>query len=264
MREICVIKEVVRRIFQGFGYDVRKYDRGRSERGTPFDVQRTLLELTDRKNPRIFDVGAHRGQTASAYLDVFSDPRIHSFEAFPDAYRALQERYEGDERVECIQTAVSDSLGEATFYLNHADATNSLLPRPNDKKEYYPPHAGEKGKTTVQTTTLDQYMEEREIETVDILKLDIQGGEVRALQGAKEILQKGEIAIIYSEVAFAPKYKSQPLMHEVWRFVEEYGYSFFNLYNMSIASDGQLHQADAIFVSPAVRTVAPSAKFYHH
>jgi FkbM family methyltransferase len=107
---------------------------------------------------------------------VFPDACVHAFEAFPDAYRSLRERYEDDDRVECIQTAVADAVGEETFHLNHADATNSLLPRPDETKAYYPSHAGAKGTMTVQSTPLDRYAEEQDIETVDILKMDIQGG----------------------------------------------------------------------------------------
>nr|WP_272506793.1 FkbM family methyltransferase [Salinibacter ruber] len=236
------------------GYTVKKYDGKSSGREDPFGAQRKLLTLVGRSNPLIFDVGAHRGQTVSAYLDVFPDAHIHAFEPFPDAYRELRDRYANSDQVECIQAAVADSPREETFHLNHADATNSLLPRPDGKKEYYPSHAGSKGTMTVQTTTLDRYVEEHDIQTVDILKMDIQGGEQMALQGAQDLLCSNNVSVLYSEVAFAPKYEGQPLMHDVWRFVEAYGYSFFNLYDMSVARDGQLHESDAIFVSSPVRS----------
>jgi FkbM family methyltransferase len=248
-----MLKGVLKKIFRFAGYDVRRYDGRSSGRESPFEAQRRLMGLVDGTAPRIFDVGAHQGETVSAYLDVFPDARVYAFEAFPDAYRSLRERYESDDRVECIQTAVADAVGEETFHLNHADATNSLLPRPDETNAYYPSHAGAKGTMTVQSTPLDRYAEQQDIETVDILKMDIQGGELLALQGAEDMLRGGDIALIYSEVAFAPKYEGQPLLHQVWRFVEAHGYSLLNLYNRRVASDGQLHQADAIFVSPSVR-----------
>jgi FkbM family methyltransferase len=212
------------------------------------------MDLTDTTEPEILDVGAHRGQTASTYLQLFPKAHIHSFEALPATYQRLVNEHGEDRRVECVEKAIADAVEEQTFYINHFDATNSLLPRPQEEKRYYPASAEPKAETTVQTTTIDHYTSEHNIKHVDILKLDIQGGELMALEGAEEMMASQDISLVYTEVMFAEKYKNQPFLDEVWGAMKERGYSLFNLYNLSVAPDGQLHEADAIFVSREVRS----------
>ncbi len=53
------------------------------EKTNPFTVQRDFM--VDKGNLCIFDVGAHYGETALRYRDVFSDVRIYSFEPFTES-----------------------------------------------------------------------------------------------------------------------------------------------------------------------------------
>lgn len=61
--------------------------------------------------------------------------------------------------------------------------------------------------------------------------------------------------MVYAEVMYIPHYEGSPMMHEIWSFLSEFGYSRFNTYQSadSVAPDGQLRQTDAIFFSPALR-----------
>ena len=53
-------------------------------------------------------------------------------------------------------------------------------------------------------------MQENKIESVDILKLDLQGGELDALDGASKSLKEGKIKCILCEVMFECHYYNQP------------------------------------------------------
>ena len=85
---------------------------------------------------------------------------------------------------------MSDAVGTADFYLHAygSNVWNSLLPKvsgsivPEDVSA-----------VKVPTITIDLFCERHNIKTIDLLKLDIQGGELLALKGAVNMLQKGGI-----------------------------------------------------------------------
>ena len=75
-----------------------------------------------------------------------------------------------------------------------------------------------------------------------------------ALQGAAKSLQQKNISIIYTEALFAPHYEDNPLLRELWNYLEQYDYTLFDIYDMYRATNGQLRFADAIFISTEVRS----------
>ena len=100
--------------------------------------------------------------------------------------------------------------------------------------------AAEKTKQDVETITIDEVMKLNNINKIDILKFDIQGGELMALQGAMNALQQKKISLIYTEALFVPHYENNPLLRDLWNCLEQYGYSLFDIYDMYRATNGQL------------------------
>lgn len=100
----------------------------------------------------------------------------------------------------------------------------------------------------VRTITLDEFCSQRNIQHVDLLKLDAQGGELDALRGAQNLLARGGISLIYSEVEFVQFYEGQPLFHDIWMYLQGHGYSFRDLFNVR-RRNSQMLWGDAIFVS---------------
>lgn len=248
------MRQLILKILAAFGYELRKVRKSEDRKfKDPLECQKYLLSGSGQDEPVIFDVGANRGQTAIRYRSVFPGSRIYSFEPFPDSFKALKEVTSEDDLCFCVNAAVADQSGTRTFYVNCMDSTNSLLPRPKLDKRYYPKDAGEKTTTEVNTITLDDFIRENSIERVDILKMDIQGGELFALEGAKELLSKSFFPIIYTEVMFVPHYEGGALMYQIWSHLQEFGYSLYSVYNLYKARNGQLRQGDAIFISEKLR-----------
>jgi FkbM family methyltransferase len=219
----------------------------------PFDAQQQMLNELRQPRITIFDVGANHGQTAQVYRAKFLNADIYCFEPFPDSVAALQCTFSDDQRVHIIPKAVSQKTGRSTFYVNGYDATNSLLPRPSAGRRYYPRHAGPKETIEVEVITLDEFVAGTDVSAIDILKLDIQGGELMALRGAMRLLEAGNVSLIYTEVMFIPHYDGEPLFYEIWSFLEQFGYSLFDIYNSETATNGQLRFGDALFVNRVVR-----------
>jgi FkbM family methyltransferase len=204
----------------------------------------------------IFDVGAHSGETVGRYRKYFPLAQIYSFEPFNSAFKELEMLVSGDKNTHPLQLALTDMVGNIKFYANSAKQTNSVYKPEDIDKRFYHDHDkyySDTKEIEVASSTIDIFCKERSIEGIDILKMDVQGGELKALIGAKDMISKHRIKVIFFEVSFIKIYARQPLFHEIQDWLNIHGYTLYNLYYLSPSSEGQLVAADAIFVSLEIK-----------
>ena len=233
---------------------VRRYRKRRNLRlglksRDPFVI---IRELTPVERPLIFDVGAHVGLAATRFRELFPLATIHCFEPYPESFERLRAGVAGSRPLELHPLALAAAEGEATFSVNRNSATNSLLASDARGEIYW---RGDTPVTTgalkVRTTTVDAFASARGIESMDILKMDVQGGEYEVLRGARDLLGRRAIGLIYMELITAPTYVGQHAVREYLEIFDAHGYVLFDLYNFG-RSDGRLLQTDIIVVSPDV------------
>lgn len=242
------IKRSMRTVFRLLNIELRRY-RPQTD---IWLAQKNLLR--DVHSPIVFDVGANIGQTLEAYMDLFPNGEIYCFEPFPDSFAALRQAASRYSQAHAYPLAISDSVGERTFYVNAAyHATNSLLPRPVSGPRYYPDEARLDNTIAVTVDTLDSFVQRSGVGKIDILKMDIQGGEMSALRGAEKLLDKQSAKVIVTEIMFIPHYEGGGLFHEINEFLVHKGYSLFGIYDLHYADNGQLRFADAIYINNDMR-----------
>ena len=246
-----LMKRLAKVTLGGLGYELRK--KSAAGISDPFEAQRQLINNLSKTDISILDVGANKGQTTRRYRTEFPTAEIYCFEPFPDSIAELQKQFSDDRKIHIVPKAVAQKKGVATFYVNEFDATNSLLPRPISDRRYYPKSAGPKESIEVEVIDLDEFLRVSNISLIDILKFDIQGGELNALHGAESLLGAGSTSLIYTEIMFIPHYEGASLFHEIWSFLSKFGYSLFDIYDLHRATNGQIRYGDALFVSESVR-----------
>ena len=163
-----------------------------------------------------------------------------------------------------IPLILSKSIDTQTLYITNAIHCSSLY-EPN--APYLNRFSGMKQgisldfEVEVETTTLDYFCETEGIETIDFLKIDVQGADLDVLRGASQLLNTSVLGILI-EVEFTPLYKDQPLFADIDIFLRNQGFCLIDLRmedtwcrrprNISpiYASDrnGQLLWADALYV----------------
>ena len=249
------LRRAIRTLFHSVGLELDRYDSHRNK----WLAQRNLLG--GKPSPIILDVGANVGQTVESYKALFPQAEIHSFEPFPDSYCKLQNLASRHNKVHTYPLAIADKTGESRLYVNAIyHATNSLLPRPSSGHRYYPEGAELNESITVVKDTLDAFFERSGLSHIDILKMDIQGGELAALYGAEKLLAAQTIGLIMTEVMFIPHYEGGAMFHEIHQFLLSKGYSLFGIYDIHYAENGQIRFADAIYVSSDLRAELTSRK----
>lgn len=94
----------------------------------------------------------------------------------------------------------------------------------------------ETGRGTVALTTLDEWCAEHGVTYIDAMKLDTQGSELGALQGAETVLST--VQLLEIEVEFNPMYEGQPLFGDVDAWLRSRGFLLWRLDNMVHYSTG--------------------------
>lgn len=220
-----------------------------------FSAQRLFFD--NDSTPIIFDVGAYTGEVAKTYRKIFPRATVYCFEPFGGSFREL-EKLSIDPLVKRFPVAMSDQVGKTMLNVNTDLSCNSFFPRPQNEPAYYSAQARNVDQVEIETTTIDSFCNKENIERIDILKLDVEGAEIKALKGAHNKLSSHAVTLIYTEVMFISHYEGGCLYHELAGLLEQYGYTLFNLYNLKRAKDGQLRWGNANFLSPQARAIITS------
>lgn len=214
-----------------------------------FQKQNWLVEMLGRTELTVFDVGGNIGQSVEKYRELFPACNVYSFEPHPRTFSALQERYSAVSGVHCEQLALGARPGTASFYATKCAEASSLFAPEEFIRERSPKRNYDYAVLKVSVDTLDHVTERLGIETLDILKIDVQGAELEVLRGAEKLLREGRIDIIYSEVLFAENYSGQSDFCDIWFHLKQFGYAAWDLFPFLHTKLGRLWTANAIFVS---------------
>lgn len=137
----------------------------------------------------IADVGANIGyHTLLAAMATEGEGRVFAFEPEPVNFALLVRNVELNEypNVTAVQRAVSNEAGEALLFRDESNWGAHSLSDGN---------VSEEDTLRVETVTLDGYFEQAGVDRIDVLKLDVQGAEGLALEGARRVLQSPDILV---------------------------------------------------------------------
>lgn len=188
----------------------------------------------------IIDIGANEGQKAIRYRGLFPNARIFSFEPVPDTFQILRSRCVGDQQVETIQAAVSDECSTAPMYIVRHNVGNSLLKPVGHWTET-------KATITVRTITVDEFCEERGIDSIDILKVDAEGSESAVFRGAEGLFRKRAIRNVFTEVYFNPLYSGMPLFADLDAILKAKGFRLHGIYSLTPSYEGYVLGGNAFY-----------------
>jgi len=247
-----MIKKNIKKLLNALGFDLIRYDKEIQNLSFDQIIKKKLI----KRNPIIFDVGANEGQSIKKYLNILKNPIIHSFETVSSAFNIMSERFSGNKKIYLNNFAlgkkkekkiinITKKTENSSFYKINQN-TDWLKKRSKqyrtDQKNY------SKEKELVSLITLDQYCKKRNIDRIDLLKIDTQGHELEVLHGAKTLIQQNKIGIIISEVMFDNVYDKQTNIYDIEKKLLKYNFRFvgINLMNNNLFS-GLLFAADVMY-----------------
>jgi hypothetical protein len=104
------------------------------------------------------------------------------------------------------------------------------------------------GSTTIEVPleTLDRLAEKLQLASPVLLKIDVQGAELKVLGGARATLRKIDHVLV--EASFAPLYEGQPPFDQLYRFLHDEGYRMSGVWDTLLSPvDGSVLQSDLLF-----------------
>jgi len=197
-------------------------------------AERQLLRKSLFPGAVVVDAGANIG-VYSEFLSRCVGPNgvVHSFEPSPDNFSRLRSATRKLPNVHLCQAAVGERSGETMLYVSG---------KLNVDHRAYATEENARRAVQVGMMALDDYFKPGDC--VDLLKLDIQGYELHALQGAKRVIKEND------EIK---------LLLEFWPYgLKQAGVNWRELIEMleGFAMNVMFVQADSLvpFEAPKVRT----------
>lgn len=163
-----------------------------------YQLERDFLAVWQglaRQSKVIFDVGANAGIYSLAASAANSSAQIHAFEPTPEIAARLRRARDMNDLASIVvaEMAVSDTDGEAN--LVHCDGGAD-----NGGMNFIVPSSGSSQECIVPTTSLDRYCRDNAIDSIDLIKIDVQGLEAAVFRGARGLLQDGKIGTVFVEL----------------------------------------------------------------
>lgn len=184
------------------------------------EIQRLPELLRDVRS--FVDIGSSLGQYAYFADKILADSDIFCIEPDPFKVRRLRElvadwQKTSTNRLHVIDKAVSDTMGSHTFFapVNHRSSGGLFaLEKPAEWSGRI--------ESIVDCVTLDSLFPDLD---VDLVKIDVEGGEFRVLSGASNILKAAQARFLV-EVAPWGDLERGHKPSSVFRLMAHYGYDF--------------------------------------
>ena len=185
--------------------------------------ERSFVARFLRQGMVVLDIGAHQGfYTLLASKLVGSGGKVFAIEPSPREQKALRLNLVLNrcKNVRSEVLALGDTETQADLYVVDGKHTgfNSLRP---------PCVSGTTSRVKVNVKRLDDWFQEANVERVDFIKLDVEGGELAVLKGGVHFLEQRPRPVILVEMEDA---RSEPWGHrarDTASLLQEHGFHWF-------------------------------------
>lgn len=155
-------------------------------------------KLANSKDPLvIFDVGANLGKYSLLISKIFSQRRkeIFSFEPSQKTFAKLRNNCRDDKDVKLFNFGLSDKEERVKLYLDKE--TSGMASVYKRRLDHF--NVSMNLEEEIDLKTLDGFCQKENVKKIDLLKLDVEGNELKALEGSKKMLEKKAIKFIQFE-----------------------------------------------------------------
>lgn len=190
----------------------------------------------------IYDIGSNYLSWYKLASNVWKESKIYCFDAF-FGFENTYPRYNIDYALELL----SDGEEEVEFHENPMSPGLNSLYMVNEEYDFGRNFHNQHLNTTIRKTrTLDSVCKEKNWEKPDLIKMDVQGAEVKVLKGAQEVIENCNHLIL--EVQTKEFSLGAPMLKDVEEYMQSIGFVLFT----SMGSNGSACDGDYHFVRQSI------------
>lgn len=205
-----------KRLADRAGIEVRR--KGTGVRRTPEAVLEHVKRLGFQP-ATVIDVGVAYG-TPELY-DAFPDARFLLVDPLDEYAEAIGQITGRLCDAEWVRAAAGPEPGSITINVNRAPALSSTLGHWKGQDDGGAPRE-------VPVVRIDDLVAERSLPAPYLVKADVEGAELRVLEGASRVLEQTELVML--EVNLFEFLPGQPQLHDVVAFMKERGFVTYDFY----------------------------------
>jgi FkbM family methyltransferase len=199
-----------------------------------------------KEGATIFDIGANIGWFALNLAKSKNNVRVFAFEPIPKTYGYFLKNMVLN-RTHCIKPynfGFSDTNGKITFYYYPELSGNASLTNLSEKSSV--------SEILCEVKKLDDFVKEQEINSLDFIKCDVEGGELSVIRGGLKAIRKFKPVLLLELLRkWAAKFGYHP--NDVLSLLNKEGYTCYALRDM------KLNKVSAITES----TIETNFVFFH-
>jgi FkbM family methyltransferase len=173
-------------------------------------------------SPIIFDVGANNGEWSLLLHNIFPKSQIFLFEPQPACQKLIAAKNIPNSQL--IPKAVSSKTGILQLYTT---AENSEIASLHQRQDSYFQHNIFTA-VDVETITLDSVIENYGLACIDFMKMDIEGHELDALNGAIKSLEQRRIKALSFEFG-SGNINSRTFFRDFWDLLRPLKYQLYRI-----------------------------------
>jgi FkbM family methyltransferase len=148
----------------------------------------TCCERILRSGDVFYDIGSNTGLFALDMAKSISNLTVFAFEPQPSLAKHIRRSIEanGFEQIKLQEVLLGKEEGESSLFLTSHSIHASVIPREEHSRELRRP-----------LRTLDGMVAAGELAPPDVVKIDVEGSELRVFEGAETILKSSQPSIVF-------------------------------------------------------------------
>lgn len=192
----------------------------------------------------IIDVGLNKGQFTSLVNLYFRDTKIIGFEPLSKDFAIAEKALKSHKNINIYQYAIGDKKENKLINISKSSDSSSYLSQTPLQSKIFDGTEPSFLKEETKIRTIDSFDINFKSFKKALLKIDVQGYELKVLRGMKDKLKV--IGDIYVECSFIQLYENQCLYDDIKSYLSLYNFVEFKRYNEHYYNN-KLVQADIHF-----------------
>jgi FkbM family methyltransferase len=200
-----------------------------------------VQKILGRKPNLAIDIGGNVGDYTAELLQRTPDVEVHIFEPSPLNIDKLAERFSAADNIKVVPYGVSNSTGTATLYSNKpGSGLSSLTKRKLTHFNITFDHSD-----TVKILRFEDYWTEQlKCRPVDIVKIDIEGHELAALEGFGEAIRA--VGVLQFEFGGC-NIDTRTYFRDFWYFFRNIDFDIYRITPLGLESIDRYRESDEMF-----------------